>query len=226
MIKHMKTVDRHRNYVAYDYASNVLSFLEPHAILFTWGDSGAFPLWYLQIVEKKRPDVLLIHVPHLGSDWFVDELPQELFFSSAPHRRHGGDLTMILHEIVENNVAKRPIYFDYSSAHSFNLPYPLVPFGVTYNVEVPGDTIDPSIWSRYRLRGILDDTPIARDPDVNRTFLMYGSAHVELGNYYLERNQLEKATREFNTAVRFEPSLGERIVHELRFRNKLANGVK
>ena len=51
---------------------------------------------------------------------------------------------------------------------------------------------------------------------------MYGSAHVELGNYYIEAGQIEKAADEFNTAVRFDPSLGDGIVRMLQFRNKLS----
>jgi hypothetical protein len=83
MVKNLPDVDRRRNYVAYDYATNILDSLEPNAILFTWGDSGAFPLWYFQFVEGKRPDVMLIHVPHLGTDWYVDLLPQDLFISEG-----------------------------------------------------------------------------------------------------------------------------------------------
>ena len=221
MIKNLPAVDRRRNYVAYDYGSNVLLSLKPHAILFTWGDSGAFPLWYLQIVEDQRPDVMLIHVPHLSADWYTDSLPEDLFLSDSS-QKYEGDVLLVLDEIIQKNLDRRPIYFDFSSTHSLPLNYPLLPNGVTYKVPVPGDQLDPELWSRYRFRGILDDTRIALDPDIERTFFMYGSARVELGNYYLDFGDLDKAASEFNAAVQIEPRLGEGIVHSLKFRDKLA----
>jgi len=54
--------DQHNNYIAYDYATNSLRSLPQNAVMFTWGDSGAFPLWYLQGVERMREDLdLPIH---------------------------------------------------------------------------------------------------------------------------------------------------------------------
>jgi hypothetical protein len=62
---------------------------------------------------------------------------------------------------------------------------------------------------------------IALDPDINRTFLLYGSARIELGNYYLQFDELEKAAVQFNAAVRFDPSLGSGIAQMLQFRDKM-----
>ncbi len=220
----LATVDRSRNYVAYDYGTNILNSLKPNAILFTWGDSGAFPLWYLQIVEKTRLDVTLIHVPHLGTDWYVELLPQDLFISADPYHKYGGEIFPIIDEIVHKHSLSRPVYFDYSSSHSTSLPYQLIPHGITYKVAIPGDILDEEVWDRYRFRGILDNTRIALDPDVRRTFLMYGSAQIELGNFYLDLGQVEKAADAFNTAVRFDPSLGDGIVRMLQFRDKMLGG--
>ena len=221
MRTNLKTVDRRQNYVEFDYAANILDSLKPNAILFTWGDSGAFPLWYMQIVEHRRPDVTLIHVPHLSAPWYVALLPPELFISPEPFQKYAGDMFPLIDEIVQKHWLSRPMYFDYSSAHSLTLPYELLPHGIVYKVATPGDTLDETVWQRYRLRGILDNTRIALDPDIKRAFLMYGSARIELGNYYLDRNELEKAANEFNEAVKFDPSLGDHIVRMLQFQDKM-----
>ncbi len=222
MLQNLPDVDRRRNYVAYDYATNIMNSLQKNAILFTWGDSGAFPLWYLQIVEQQRPDVDLIHVPHLTAPWFIEQLPPELFESPTPFAEYGKNLAALLEDIVRKNIKTRPIYFDFSSAHSLMLPYPLLPNGITYKVILPGNALDETVWEHYRFRGILDDVRIARDQDIDRTFIMYGSARMELGNYYLELEELEKASQQFNLAVQLAPELGEGIVHTLKFRDKLA----
>lgn len=213
------TVDRSRNYVAHDYASNILNSLKPNAMLLTWGDSGAFPLWYLQIVERLRPDVTLVHVPHLGMKWYIDELPPDFFAAGDPVARHAENIERVAAEIIERQQSKRPIYLDYSCAHSLLLPYQLLPHGITYKVKQPGDQLDEDVWSRYRFRGILDNTRIARDPDIDRVFIMYGAAQVELGNFYLALNDTEKAAQAFNFAIKFDPSLADQIMQELKAYN-------
>ena len=56
--------DQHANYVAYDYANNSIRTLPEGSVLYTWGDSGAFPLWYIQGVERMREDLaILAHAP-------------------------------------------------------------------------------------------------------------------------------------------------------------------
>ena len=222
MLQNLPQADRRRNYVAYDYATNIMNSLQQDAILFTWGDSGAFPLWYLQVVEQQRPDVTLVHVPHLTAPWFLEQLPPELFESQTPAKDYKQDLAALLEDIVHKNLRRRPIYFDFSSAHSLMLPYPLLPNGITYKVMLPDDRLDEGVWDRYHFRGLLDETRIARDSDIDRTFIMYGSARMELGNYYLELGELEKASQQFNLAVQLAPELGEGIVQSLMFRDKLA----
>ena len=219
MLGNIKQADSSRTYVAQDYAMNIFASLQPNAIVFTWGDSGAFPLWYLQIVEGVRPDVTVIHVPHLGLGWYRAELPAE-FFQGTP--ADDDDIIEYLLQIVDTQMDTRPIYFDYSSVHSIELPVPLLPNGITYKLQMPGDALDDAVWTRYQFRGILDDTRIAMDSDIERVILIYGAALGELGQYYMQAGATEKAAQAFNNAVKFDPSLGEEIIKELHFRNKLA----
>jgi tetratricopeptide (TPR) repeat protein len=206
-------------------------------------------------------------------------------FLKDPFHTYEGNLASLIDEIVQRNWRFRPIYFDFSSSHSINLPYQLIPHGITYKVAVEGDILDEDIWNRYRFRGLLsflftgesfeelrgagvpervvntltiltgqyfleeraflsaveqllgaEQTQqykellllhayrrprIALDPDVRRTFSMYGSARIELGNFYLDMGDVEKASEQFNAAVRLEETLGESIVQMLQFRDKM-----
>ena len=66
--------DRSRRYAARDFAINYLESLEPNAIVFCNGDNDTFPLWYAQEVEGVRPDVKIINLSYLNSDWYANQM--------------------------------------------------------------------------------------------------------------------------------------------------------
>lgn len=65
--------DRSGRYAMRDYAINYLNSLEPNAIVFCNGDNDTFPLWYVQEVEGVRPDVKIINLSYLNSDWYANQ---------------------------------------------------------------------------------------------------------------------------------------------------------
>ncbi len=75
--------DRSGRYAARDYAINYLESLEPNAIVFCNGDNDTFPLWYAQEVEGVRPDVRIINLSYLASDWYANQQRMQSY-ESAP----------------------------------------------------------------------------------------------------------------------------------------------
>ena len=75
--------DRSDRLVTHDLAANYLESLAPNAILFTYGDNDTYPLWYIQEVEKVRPDVRLVNLSLFDAEWYINGMkrPQN---SSAP----------------------------------------------------------------------------------------------------------------------------------------------
>ncbi|MDE7408783.1 MAG: DUF2723 domain-containing protein [Muribaculaceae bacterium] len=75
--------DRSGRYAMRDFAINYLNSLEPNAIVFCNGDNDTFPLWYVQEVEGVRPDVKIINLSYLNSDWYANQQRQQSY-DAAP----------------------------------------------------------------------------------------------------------------------------------------------
>lgn len=76
--------DRSGNYIARDFAYNVLQSAEPFGIVFTNGDNDTFPLWYLQEVEGVRRDVVVANLSLLNTSWYLEQLESRPFSATTP----------------------------------------------------------------------------------------------------------------------------------------------
>jgi len=118
--------DRSENYLARDYAFNLLAPLEPDAIIFTNGDNDTFPLWYIQTVENFRTDVRVANLSLLETNWYIQQLrdqepripinmtDQEIRNLRPMRMKNGGIFwrrDQAVRKIITESIWERPVYF-------------------------------------------------------------------------------------------------------------------
>ncbi len=136
--------DRSGRYAARDYAVNYLESLEPNAIVFCNGDNDTFPLWYAQEVEGVRPDVKIINLSYLASDWYANQQMKQSYeaapvkFTARPEDIAYGkaDVTLVGQERapVDLLTSIKAVYS--GKAYNQDYGYPELPSGV---VTIPVD---------------------------------------------------------------------------------------
>lgn len=67
-------VNKSKNFSPYNFSLSILKFLPEKSVLITPDNNLAFPLWYLQKVEKKGYDKIVIYRKLLQFRWYQEEL--------------------------------------------------------------------------------------------------------------------------------------------------------
>lgn len=203
--------DQHNNYIAYDYATNSLRSLPQNAVMFTWGDSGAFPLWYLQGVERMREDVDLPHTPHLVFDWYLNSLPR-LFKDSNLRRYDNQSLGPedCLRIAITESLGQRPTFIDFSTRFSINFSeYMPVQNGIVYRmrrINEPTGLPDAMIWDNYNNRGIVDKISFL-DLDTGKAIQIYANSYLEAGEFLLGVGRAREGLAMLDKAERIVPEM-------------------
>jgi hypothetical protein len=213
---HYAENDQHDNYIAYDYAVNTLHSLPERGVLYTWGDSGAFPLWYLQGVERLREDLSIVHTPHMLFPWYLDTFP-ELFKRSVLRtvRLNAETPERVLKMAISEQIEMRPVYIDFSTRHSIQFDdFTLRQHGICYRMNRGANAIstlpDLTVWDYYSLRG-LGDKMFFRDQDTSKAIMIYAYSHMESGETLMSLGRRKEGIAELRIAEKMAPQLKPQI---------------
>jgi len=181
--------NRSNDYIAYDYAYNILQSADENAILFTNGDNDTFPVWCLQEVYGIRPDVKIANLSLINTHWYIkqiknrlgvpisytDERIDQLAHVMTPEGEIYRLQDRMIDDIMSTNNWKYPINFAITVPES-NRKYQmrgieknLMMIGMAYRVVpdtgismVDADVMHHKFWNVFQFRSV-------NDPDVHKT---------------------------------------------------------
>jgi hypothetical protein len=121
-------LDLEKQTLRYDYGENLLKSMSRGSVFFAEGDEDYFPLYYLQGVEHRRPDVRMIPSFTLFETWGVAQVESSypdlgLTASSISFPDHFARIIYATSEIAVKNRDRFPVAFSYfdGAFHRFYL---------------------------------------------------------------------------------------------------------
>jgi len=99
------TNNRSKDFIARDFAKNILNSIPKDGILITYGDNDTFPLWYMQMAENYRTDVIVINEILSYSGWYREQILKR--YPNLMADSYG----YFIYGIIENNWPEKSVNF-------------------------------------------------------------------------------------------------------------------
>ncbi len=149
--------------VSYDEGLNMLKTVSRDGVILCNGDIDILPLWYLQFVEGKRPEVASFTTQLVGLQWYRDDI-----FRSWPFLQGSlqgdGPADAVVEDMIHFHGSERPFYvtniYPQGAAWLWKA-HPLVPDGMLWRLaDTRGQNFAfnstrlNQLWSGYDLRNL------------------------------------------------------------------------
>jgi len=195
------------DFYAYDYARNLLRSLPLNAVLYDPDDPTLFSIEVLQVVEKRRPDV--VPLSFFRTRWGYEQIKRRWPDLLPPIPISNGQ--ELQHLLWSYSARRRPFFADLPQK-LIQVPY--LAEGLVYAAQTD-PRADPGTPSRERAETLFDfytqrgDLVTTHHADFFTRHLIayYADAHCNLGLEYANAKEWTKAIDQYHQALAIDPQL-------------------
>lgn len=202
------SVDQSGNRMTINFIHDLLDPLEHNAILLAEGDTSVLGTWYIQNVERFRPDVDVISVPLLYGQWYIDAQRREHPDVVIPFQADQVANKPVTERILSANFGKRPIYYVGVIQESFPAGYGQLRTGFARQFVLAADAGDSFGYVRSHLQSLSAyHFPTRSYPASSWEYwesAYYSAAAFDLANAY-ETIDVSSAERWYREAIKLNP---------------------
>ncbi len=209
--------DLSREDAALRYGEQLLDSVPGDALLLTQGDTRTHILWYLQAVERRSPETLIVSTGH-ATAWYVAQLARRHPRASLPTYRDGEPWAGFYRRLLESAGARRPVCFAFDPGQLATLtagPWwgerTIVPAGLALSARrkaVPFDrdslyAENAELWTRFR-REMPRVSPAA-DIEAQALGLEYVLAMIRTAEFFERGDRIEDARDLYGAVAAMRP---------------------
>ena len=224
IVNNRADVDQSRNYQAERFVQNIMSQLEPNAVVFSslW-DYFVSPSYYYQLVRNQRSDVTIIDRDLLQNrTWyfiqFAHQHPGILEKSQGPVNAFLAELNRyeqgepfdyvtiksrwdaLLNDMIEHFIVDRPVYVDPRIAGEFPHNFEGIPQGLLIRLVRKGETVR---WKPITAEFVPDTFDNYVTADLRRYFVAIYTFHAL---WLMQQGEKAEALRSLDKGLSIDPS--------------------
>jgi tetratricopeptide (TPR) repeat protein len=225
-VRHCRANRQAGNWVGYEAWQNALSHPEPAYALFAGGDNSVFPLWYLQLGERRRPTVAILPYEGFHAPWVVAMMTRALppgMVRPRPEFQRG-DLANPLFLSTLANLAEQdalPVALTFETVGDPPLDAALAALRARHDAVRAGALCwlrdesparDAYVWRFYEAAAIRD-TALVRDHHTDTLAVKYAVHYDRLARAREEAGDAPGAIRAYRSALQADPRSDVVLAH-------------
>ncbi len=218
--------DQSRYVSSYDEGMNMLKTVNRDGVILCNGDIDILPLWYLQFVEGKRPEVVSFTMQLIPYDWYRDPLMTRWPFLAVPMKTDPyGRVDIrpetVVQDMIDQHAKDRSFYYtNIFTAQWMREKNPSsMPDGFLWRIANTKDLNYPftsarlnELWGTYRLRNINPEDRGYWDEYTDVMKDSYGIGHDFTGYFAYMNKMYDLAEWSFDNALKYrQPQTLSRI---------------
>ena len=222
LVRHARANEQQTNWVAYEAWQNALSHPEERYAVVVGGDDNLFPLWYLQMVERRRPTVVAL--PRIGfrSRWIIHMLEPALppgAIAMRPEYREAELSDPLFLSTIANLIERPALPFafvfdeltnpaDQRALEALRAKVHVSRSGALSwwrdkaQTDLPADI---AVWRFYQTSSMVDDL-LVRDHHTTTLTIDYGVYFDRLARSFEQQRDGTRALQAEENAVRADPT--------------------